>query len=88
MPLPVNAQIWIENEQLMVKCQIEGTNGDEILRIRYSQKDDETRNSMKPKSNDLDVRSGRNSCLKISKNLRSNLSEKMKIFISKMKLPI
>ena len=72
----------------MVKRQIEGPSGDEILRIKYPQKSDETTNPMKPKSNDLDLRSGRNSCFKISKNPHSNLGEKMKIIISKMKLPI
>ena len=52
------------------------------------QKADETRNPMKPKSNDLDLRSGRNPYLKISKNLYSNLGEKMKIPISNITLPI
>ena len=41
------------------------------------------------KSNDLDLRSGRNPSLKIrKKNLHSNFGEKMKILISKIKLPI
>ena len=52
----------------MVKRQIEWTNGNEILQIRYSQKADETRNPMKAKSSDLDLGSGRNPYLKISKN--------------------
>ena len=43
----------------MVKCQIEGSNVDKIL--RYLQKANEKRNTMKIKSNDLDLRSGRNS---------------------------
>ena len=72
----------------MVKRQIEGPNGDKILQMRYPQKDDETRNPMKLKSNDLDIRLGRNPCFKISKNLHSNLGEKMTIPISKIKLPI
>ena len=88
MPLQVNAQIQIENEQLMVKRQIEGSNDDKILRIRYPRKYDETKNPMKIKSNDLDLSSWRNPCLKTDNNLRSNLGEKMKIPISKMKLPI
>ena len=33
-PSQVNAQIWIENEQSMVKRQIEESNGDETLQIR------------------------------------------------------
>ena len=61
--------IRIENEQTLVKRQIERSNIDEILRIRYPQKADETRNPMKPKSNDLDLRSWRNQYLKIRKIL-------------------
>ena len=34
----------------------------------FSIHDDETRNPMKSESNDLDLRSGRNPCFKISKN--------------------
>ena len=34
----------------------------------YLQKADETRNPMKLESSDLDLRSGRNPCFKISKN--------------------
>ena len=68
----------------MVKCQIEGSNGDEILRIRYPRKANETRNPLKSTSNDLDLRSGRNPCLNISKNSHSNLDEKMKILIYKL----
>ena len=45
----------------MVKHQIEGSNDDEILRIRYPWKAYETRNPMKQKSNDLDLRSGEKS---------------------------
>ena len=52
----------------MVKRQIEGINVDEILWFCYSQKADETRNPMKPKSNDLDLRSGENTCFKIRQN--------------------
>ena len=40
---------------------------DEIMRIKYPQKADGTKNGMKPKSNDLDLRSGINLCSKISK---------------------
>ena len=36
-------KIRIENEQLMVKCQIEGSNGDEILLFTYLQRADETK---------------------------------------------
>ena len=53
----------------MVKHQIEGSNDDEILRFFYAQKADETRNPIKLKSNDLDLRLGRNPCFKIRKNL-------------------
>ena len=70
----------------MVKCQIEGSNDDEILQIRYPRKAGEIRNLMKLKSNDLDLRSGRNSSFKISKNLLLNLGEAMNNSISKMKL--
>ena len=88
MPTQVNTQIRIENEQLMVKPQIEESNGDEILRIRYPWKADETRNSMKSKSNDLDLKLGRNPCFKIKENVHFNLGEKMKILIYKLKLTI
>ena len=43
---------------------------------------------LKPKSYNLDLRSGINPCFKISKNPHSNLGKKMKILISKLKLPI
>ena len=43
---------------------------------------------MKPKLNDLDLRSGRNPCFKISKNPHPKLGEMMKILISKLKLTI
>ena len=56
--------------------------------LRNLQKTDETRNPMKPKSIDLDLRSWRNPCFKISENPHSNLGEKMKIIIFKIKLPI
>ena len=72
----------------MVKRQIEGPNDDEILRIRYPQKVDETRNPMKLKSNNLDLRSGRNLYFKISKNSNPNLGEMKNNSISRMKLPI
>ena len=72
----------------MAKSQVEGSNDDEILRIRYPQRSDETRNPMKPKSNDLDLRSRRNPYFKISKNMHPNLSETKDNLISKMKLPI
>ena len=52
----------------------------------YERKANEIRNPMKPKSNDLDLRLGRNPCLKINKNLHPNLGKTMKNFISKMKL--
>ena len=55
----------------MVKRQIERSNDDEILRFCYPQKADKTRNRMKPKSNDLDLRLVINPCFKISKNLHS-----------------
>ena len=84
----MNAQIWIENEQSMVKRQIEGSNDDEILWISYPQKSDETKNLMKPKSNDLDLRSGRNPCFKINKIPHPNLGETKNNSISKMKLTI
>ena len=42
---------------------------------------------MKPESNDLNLRSGRNPCLKISKILRSNWGEMMKIRIPKFLIP-
>ena len=51
----------------MVKRQIDESNDDEILKIRYTLKADETRNPMKPKSKDLEIRSGRNPCFKIGK---------------------
>ena len=70
----------------MVKRQIEGSNDDEILGIRYPQKFDETRNLMKLKLNDLALRSGRNPCFKISKNVHPNLGEMKNNSISKMKL--
>ena len=72
----------------MVKYQIGGSNDDEILQIRYPLKVDETRNSMKPKSNDLELRSGRNPCFKISKNLHPNLGKTMNNSIFRMKLAI
>ena len=53
----------------MVKRQIEGSNDDKILQFCYPQKADETRNPIKSKSNDLDLRSGKNPGFKISKNL-------------------
>ena len=81
-------QLRIKNEQSMVKCQIEGSNSDEILRIKNLQKADETRNPMKLKSNDLDLRSKRNLCFKISKNPHPNLGETMNNSNYKMKLPI
>ena len=58
-----------QNEQSLIKHQIEGSNVDESLRIRYRQKAGETRNPMKLKSNNLDLRSGRNPCSKIRKIL-------------------
>ena len=39
---------------------------------------------MKPKLNDLDLRSGRNRSLKMLKNLQSNLGEMMKFSIPKL----
>ena len=63
----VNAQIQIKNEQSIVQRQIEEPNGDEILWIRYPHEAYETRNPMKPKSNDLDLISGRNPCSKLVK---------------------
>ena len=51
--MQVNAKIRIEYEQSMVKRQIEGSNGDEILRIRYPQNADEIRNPRKPKPNNF-----------------------------------
>ena len=84
MPSQVNAQIWIENEQSLVKCQIEGPNVDEILQIRYPQKVDEIRNPITQKYNDLDLRLGTNPSLKIRKKPHSNLGEKLKILISKL----
>ena len=59
----------------MVKRQIEGSNGDEILRISYPQKADETRNPMKPTSNDFDLRLGRNPCFKISKKSTTKVGQ-------------
>ena len=53
-----------------------------------TRKVDETRSPIKPKSNDLNLRSGRNPCFKISKNPHPNLDEIMNNLISKMKLPI
>ena len=53
----------------MVKRQIEGPNDDEILQFFYPQNADETRNLMKQKSSDLDLRSERNPCFKIKENL-------------------
>ena len=72
----------------MVKRQIEGSNDDEILGIRYPRKADETRNLMKPKLNDLDLKSRRNPCFKIRQNPHPNLVETMEILISKLKLTI
>ena len=43
---------------------------------------------MKPKLNNLDLRSGRNPYFKISKNLHPNLGETKNNSISKMKLLI
>ena len=48
-------------------------------------KADETRNLMKLNSSDLDLRSWRNLCFKISKNLHPNLGKTMEILISKLK---
>ena len=45
--MQVNAQIQIQNEQLKIKHQIEGSNDDEILRFCYPRKAEETRNLMK-----------------------------------------
>ena len=82
----VNAQIRIENEQSMVKRQIKGQM---IMKFyKYPRKVDERKTPMKPTSIDLDFRSGRNPCFKISKNLHPNLGETMKNSISKMKLHI
>ena len=67
----------------MVKCQIEGSNVDEILWIIYSRKSDKTRNPMKPKLIDLDLRSGRYRCFKISKNPHSNLGKRWKFWFLK-----
>ena len=72
----------------MVERQIEGQNDDEILQIRYPLNDDETRDLIKQKSNNLNSRSRRNPCFKISKNLYPNIGETMKNPISKMKLPL
>ena len=76
----------MKNEHSMVKHQIEGSNDDDILRFCYPRKADETRNPMKSKSNNLDLRSGRNLCLKISKNLNPILAKIKNNSIHKMKL--
>ena len=43
---------------------------------------------MKSKSNDLDLKSARKPCFKISKNLNPNLGEVMSNSISKKKLTV
>ena len=48
-----DAQIRIENEQLMVKRKIEESNGDRILQFTYSPKSYEIRNTIKQKSNQM-----------------------------------
>ena len=65
----------------MVKHLIEGSNSDEILRIRYTRKADETWNLMKLKSNNwtLDQR-------EIRKILHPNLGEMKNNSVSRMKL--
>ena len=70
----------------MVKCQIKGSNDNEILSLSFDkkQKADEVRNPMKLKSNDLDLRSERNPCLKINKNPSLKLGKKMNLNISKL----
>ena len=70
----------------MVKRQIEGSNNNEILRIRYALKADETKNPMKSKSKDLNLRSWRNPYFKISKTPHPNLGETIEISISNLKL--
>ena len=49
-------------------------------------KADKTGNPMKPKSNDLDLRLGRNPCLKISKNPHPIWAKMKNKSISKLKL--
>ena len=72
----------------MVKHQIEGSNGNEILQITYPWKADETKNPMKPKSNDLELKLGRDPCFKMRKNPNPNLGETMNNSIYKMKVPM
>ena len=57
--------------------------GDEILRISYPRKADETRNPMKPKSNTLDLRQGEILVSKLTK-----IGTQIWVPISKMKLTI
>ena len=70
----------------MVKRQIEGSNDDEILRFYYPREADETRNPIKSKSNNLDLRLERNHCFKISKNMHSICAKMKNNSIYKMKL--
>ena len=70
----------------MVKRQIEGSNDDKILTFCYSRKADEKRNTMKLESNDSDLRSWINPCLKISENLHLIWAKMKNYLIEKMKL--